>query len=334
MLLSIIIPVFNGEKHIENMLLLLLEQILEDVEIIVVNDGSTDATEEIVKEYAPKNKNISLISFDKNSGVSVARNTGIENAKGRYVYFLDADDSIPKDTICFLKNIIQKQNPTDVLVFGWRVINVNGKVKEHSYKKNGKNFIIDAQNYYALFLLKKIECNNCNIVYSKEFLDKNNMRYTINATRGEDVEFFNKAFSSAKTVYYSPRIIFNYLLNINSTTQAYTVYKLANIESFERNKLNLLKIKKQYPQFSKEINFYLANWYVANLYYYLKSKDIFEEVNDMFLKNKFLLFEKIAFSFPRTIVFWCMRFVPVKLLLKFRKEFIANHVNNEGLQIN
>jgi len=247
---------------------------------------------------------------------------------------LDADDSIPKDTICFLKNIIQKQNPTDVLVFGWRVINVNGKVKEHSYKKNGKNFIIDAQNYYALFLLKKIECNNCNIVYSKEFLDKNNMRYTINATRGEDVEFFNKAFSSAKTVYYSPRIIFNYLLNINSTTQAYTVYKLANIESFERNKLNLLKIKKQYPQFSKEINFYLANWYVANLYYYLKSKDIFEEVNDMFLKNKFLLFEKIAFSFPRTIVFWCMRFVPVKLLLKFRKEFIANHVNNEGLQIN
>lgn len=313
MLLSIIIPVFNGEKYLGNMLNLLIEQELENIEVLIVNDGSTDKTQEIINTFIEKSNNISFVLLEKNSGVSVARNVGLENAKGQYIYFLDADDSIPQDTLSFLKKTIQEHNKTDVSVFGWRVLKTNGKIKEHLYKK----IISNANDYYSLFLLKKIECNNCNIIYSKNFLDYNNIKFTVGATRGEDVEFFNKAFSKATSAYYSPRIIFNYLLNLDSTTQAYTVYKLANKESFERNKLNLLEIKKQKQLFSKEINFYLANLYVANLYYYLKSEDVFEEVNDMFLKNKFLLFEKMAFSFPRTMVFWTLRFVPVKLLLKF-----------------
>jgi len=81
----------------------------------------------------------------------------------------------------------------------------------------------------------------------------------------------------------------------------------------------LQEIKKQKPTFSKEINFYIANLYVSHLYFYLKSRDVFEEVNNTFLKNKVLLFEKMAFSFPRTIVFWTMRFIPIRLLLKLKK---------------
>ena len=319
-LLTIVIPCWNMEYSIGNILSLFIEQKLDDIEVIVINDGSTDKTAEIINTFVEKNNNILSISLRKNSGVSIARNIGIENAKGQYIYFLDADDSIPLDTLSFLKKTILEHNKTDVFVFGWRVVKTNGKIKEHSYKKCGKNFLITADNYYTLFLNKKIECNNCNIVYSRIFLENHRIKFTEGATRGEDVEFFNKAFSKANTVYYSPRIIFNYLLNLESTTQAYTVYKLANKESFERNKYNLLEIKKQKPSFSKEINFYIANLYVANLYYYLKSKDVVEEINDMFLKNKTLLFERISFSFPRTVVFWIMRFVPIKLLLKFRKK--------------
>jgi UDP-glucose:(glucosyl)LPS beta-1,3-glucosyltransferase len=320
MLLSIIIPVFNGEKHIGKTLDLLVEQGLESIEVLLVNDGSTDKTAEIINTFVEKNNNILSISLRKNSGVSIARNIGIENAKGQYIYFLDADDSIPSETLSFLKKTVLEHNKTDVFVFGWRVVKTNGKIKEHSYKKCGKNFVITADSYYTLFLNKKIECHNCNIVYLRNFLEKHCIKFTEGATRGEDVEFFNKAFSKANAVYYSSRIIFNYLLNLESTTQAYTVYKLANKESFERNKYNLLEIKKQKPSFSKEINFYIANLYVANLYYYLKSKDVFEEINDMFLKNKTLLFERISFSFPRTVAFWIMRFVPIKLLLKFKRK--------------
>ena len=90
--ISVIIPVYNGEKYIQRCVDSVLNQTYSDIEIIVINDGSTDNTENILKSYS----NIVLINKE-NEGVSKARNTGLSLAKGDYVYFCDADDYLEKN---------------------------------------------------------------------------------------------------------------------------------------------------------------------------------------------------------------------------------------------
>ena len=95
---SVIIPVYNSEKTVERCLQSLLAQDRNDVEIIVINDGSTDASGALLAEYASDHQNVLLID-QKNSGVSAARNAGIEKATGTYITFVDSDDYVSKYSI-------------------------------------------------------------------------------------------------------------------------------------------------------------------------------------------------------------------------------------------
>ncbi|MCD8020627.1 MAG: glycosyltransferase, partial [Clostridiales bacterium] len=88
---SVIIPVYNAKKTLVRCVESVLSQKRSDVELVIVNDGSTDESEKIISEYIEKNSNIVYIS-QKNAGVSRARNVGIENTHGKYITFLDSDD--------------------------------------------------------------------------------------------------------------------------------------------------------------------------------------------------------------------------------------------------
>ena len=102
MLLSIIIPVYNGDKYIIKLLEILMCQIVEDVEIIVIDDGSTDSTNALVTKYIEGKKVVRLIC-QENCGESGARNTGIKESKGKYLYFLDCDDLLESGSILHFK---------------------------------------------------------------------------------------------------------------------------------------------------------------------------------------------------------------------------------------
>ena len=108
-LLSIIIPAYNIESYIGRCLDSLLNQTYEDLEIIVVDDGSTDNTLSIIKEYCNKDDRITVI-HKENEGVSVARLTGMKKAKGEYVGFVDGDDIVEQDMFEFLMNNAKKYN--------------------------------------------------------------------------------------------------------------------------------------------------------------------------------------------------------------------------------
>ena len=92
-LISIIVPVYNGEKYIDKCLKSLVNQTLKNIEIIVVNDGSNDKTQNIVEKYKKENSNIILIN-STNKGVAAARNKGLKIAKGNYIGFVDSDDYV------------------------------------------------------------------------------------------------------------------------------------------------------------------------------------------------------------------------------------------------
>ena len=109
MKLSVIIPAYNAELFLAETLDCVLSQSLKDIQIIVVNDGSTDKTAEIIAEYAKKNSNI-LPIYQENSGVSAARNNGISHAEGKYTLFLDSDDIFTPDSFKNIINALEKSN--------------------------------------------------------------------------------------------------------------------------------------------------------------------------------------------------------------------------------
>ena len=103
---SIIIPVYNAEKYLEECLSSVLAQTYQDFEVLCVNDGSPDNCQKILEEYAKKDNRIRIL-VQENQGLSGARNTGLDNAKGEYVFFLDADDIIPEYTLETLLKITE-----------------------------------------------------------------------------------------------------------------------------------------------------------------------------------------------------------------------------------
>lgn len=98
-LISIVIPVYNSEKFLGETMKTVKEQTYKNWEIILVNDCSKDNSENIIKKYEKEDKRIKLINLKENSGAAIARNTGIENAKGKYIAFLDADDLWKKEKL-------------------------------------------------------------------------------------------------------------------------------------------------------------------------------------------------------------------------------------------
>ena len=117
---SVIIPVYNSEKTIDRCLQSLLSQKRADVEIIVIDDGSEDRSGEILSKYAEKNNTLILLR-QENSGVSVARNTGIEKASGDYILFVDSDDFVSDDYFYALDQM-GNQTDDDLIVFASNTI--------------------------------------------------------------------------------------------------------------------------------------------------------------------------------------------------------------------
>lgn len=124
--ISVIVPAYNVEKYLAECLESILNQTFEDLEIICVNDGSTDSTLEIFNGYAEKDSRIKVIS-QENRGLSGARNTGLKNAAGKYVYFIDSDDYLEFDALQKLYDMSEK-NDLDMVLF--KLINIDDETKE------------------------------------------------------------------------------------------------------------------------------------------------------------------------------------------------------------
>lgn len=114
-LVTVIVPIYNVEKYLVECLDSLTRQTLKNIEVILINDGSTDASEDIAREYADREDNFILINRS-NGGLSAARNTGIVSAHGEYIYFIDSDDFLADDALEKLYNKSKKEN-LDVLRF-------------------------------------------------------------------------------------------------------------------------------------------------------------------------------------------------------------------------
>ena len=189
-LVSIIVPVYNVEAFIEETIKSVLNQTYKKWELILVNDKSNDKSADIISENYLQD-NIRLINLEKNSGAAIARNVGIEEAKGKYIAFLDADDLWQKEKL--EKQIkFAKKNNYDFTFTGYEFMNENGK-------KTGKIVNVPETLSYKQ-ALKNTVISTSGVILNVEELGKDLIKMP-NVRRGQDTATWWKILKTGKIAY-------------------------------------------------------------------------------------------------------------------------------------
>lgn len=205
-LVSVIVPVYNQKEYIEKCLESIIHQTYDNLEIILVDDGSDDGSERICFNYKNKNSNIILIQ-KINGGLSSARNIGIEVANGEYITFVDSDDYLPINFIQEAVNVLEK-NKADIVIFKMLFV---GETFNKEYIRSRKKY-----NLYQLSAEKTIEeslyqrrfgCCAPGKLYKKECFF--NIRFPIGKV-SEDLAIFHKIVDNANRIFFCDRIGYYY----------------------------------------------------------------------------------------------------------------------------
>jgi len=312
MLISIIIPCYNSARFIASTLDMLISQGLSDCEIIVVNDGSKDNTSEIVHNYTSLYPEIQLIN-KQNEGVSIARNTGMDAAKGKYIYFLDSDDTLVDNTLEFYRQCLKENLGKSFFAFGYYT-KVNGKIKKDYAAKNFNGKIIDSQLLKQSFFSKKLCFHICSCIYEKLFLQKNGIYFPEGVRIGEDSLFLLDVFKYATECIYYSRHCYVYQIREDSVMQGYTGYKR---EWWNSLKLILNHLDK--IEWDKTIipykNFFTSYSIAKDLFAYLKVKNKDTELSEWFVKNKMYFNKKMKGKYLYILIYKILYYIPLRLIL-------------------
>ena len=169
-LISIIVPVYNAEKYIDRCINSILRQTYENIEVILVNDGSTDRSPDICDKYAAKNERIKVI-HKTNGGVASARNAGIKAAKGDYIGFMDNDDYIQENMYEILEREISKNNAYIVKIL-INFVDEEGHVIGVNESQNEYIKIINAKDYLKSIMLQKGDVACWSKLFKREIFER------------------------------------------------------------------------------------------------------------------------------------------------------------------
>ena len=204
--ISIIVPIYNAEKYLNKCIDSLVNQTKKELEFILVNDGSTDSSEDIIKSY--KDKRIKYFK-NKNQGIGKTRNFGIDKATGKYLMFLDSDDYLDINACEKLYNKAIKEK-SDLVVFDfYRVEDTLKEVTINNFKssslKENPNLLLD------------INLGPCNKLIKRELIDKNNTRFN-EELKYEDTPFVTEIIKNANKISKLNEYLHYYVIHSNSET--------------------------------------------------------------------------------------------------------------------
>lgn len=243
--ISIIVPIYNAEKYLNKCIDSLINQTKKELEFILVNDGSTDKTEEIIKSY--KDKRIKYFK-NKNQGIGKTRNFGLEKATGKYIMFLDSDDYFRIDA-CELLYKNAEKNQADLVICDFYKIYDSGieeKIKLLSFKPTT---LKKTPN-----LVNEINLAPWNKLYKKDLITKNKIKFVENL-KYEDAPFVIEAFSKAKKISKVDEYLNYYLIHGNSETtvrdkRCFDILKIVDLirknattEAYLQDEINKLTVR-------------------------------------------------------------------------------------------
>lgn len=219
---SIIIPAYNANAFLPNALESIFSQEYPNFEVLLINDGSTDNTEDICRHYASLDKRISLISKN-NEGVSIARNRGLDIAKGEYIFFIDADDILYPNALSTLYDSLISVK-IDYLRYEYQTIDKKGNSLYPNYeaklRKKVSNKTLDAAD--CITRIVRNEFFLWSGVFRKEIIDKYHLRFLEGCTYNEDTLFMLQFFMHSKTHVYLPKTLYGYRKFEGAVTARFT----------------------------------------------------------------------------------------------------------------
>ncbi len=209
-MVSIIVPVYKSEKHLQKCIESLTNQTLKEIEIILVDDGSPDNSGKICDDYSEKDERIRVI-HKKNGGVSSARNRGIQEALGEYIVFIDSDDWIEEQ---YIEQLVDAKNRYDnyEIICGYRTVTFDGVVGETYFSKDEKESVIPFERYMEL-VIKVLAQSPVNKLFHVKTIKDEKIRFDENLSLGEDMLFcleYYRACNSDKILCVNS-CLYNYL---------------------------------------------------------------------------------------------------------------------------
>ncbi|WP_455646121.1 glycosyltransferase family 2 protein, partial [Methanosphaera sp.] len=282
---SVIIPVYNTEQYLDKCLNSIEQQTLTDIEIICIDDCSTDSSLDILKDHARKDNRIIILQNEENKGAGYSRNIGLNIAQGKYIMFIDSDDYIDLETLeyCFKKS---EEEEVEVLMFKAR----NWDIEEKKYVKNDMIELCPLEDYNnKIFnhddidsdLLFKISVTAQTKLFLRSYLEENEFRFPEDIIH-EDNPFFIKMFLTAKRVYVMDKYFYHRILRSGSIITLKGLVILDIIDSLEITLRFLMNNSEFYNKYHESYYEYMMHTinnrlkiikpeYLNNFFNYCKS---------------------------------------------------------------
>lgn len=215
---SILVAVYNIEKYISKCIQSLITQSYQNIEIVLVDDNSTDKSGILCDEYQKRDSRIKVIHHGKNKRLSEVRNTGLDNASGEYIVFVDGDDWLADDFVSYMMDVI-KVNDSDMAI---NLENFTSRDKKQVKSRNIE--VWSPEKATAELLFPHLSIGAWNKIYKRDFIEKNNLRFKPYLFTAEGYTFICTAAQRANNIAVGYRKVYYYRLNnINSATTKYDI---------------------------------------------------------------------------------------------------------------
>lgn len=318
-LISIVIPIYNAEKYLEECLNSIKNQTYKNFEVIMVNDGSKDESETICKRFLEYDARFRYFTKE-NGGVSSARNLGLDNVKGDFITFIDSDDWIAENHLELLINSIKKTN-SDIVVSCYKEFDNNiDTYYTIVYTKQEKNLLnfekMNRDDFLTIFpkLMSLNVCFNNAVakLFRKELV--NNLRFDTSIKYGEDLDFYFSLYLNVESISYVDELTYVYRIHGDSTTSNFN-------QEYAKQELSIFK--KMFKKI-QEIG-------LPTIHYFNKFQKLLKaRVN--YIKNKVLLNEHLDFlkniegtvTYPNTLISVVIPIYNVSPYLRLCLESIEN----------
>lgn len=277
-LISVIMPIYNCAEYLTESINSILKQSYTNIELLLINNGSTDNSIKIIKQIEDTRIRLFELSV---ANVSTARNCGIENAKGEYILFIDADDSLEINAIEMLVNVIDKEK-CDTVIFEYnKCIGKNKELEQLPYKNEifDKKFIRDV--IISDFISTKVWGSVWRVFIKRDIILDKEVKFKENIKIAEDLLFNIELFNKLDNVYVLKKALYNYNVNINSSLNRYKKDNLDVNLNFHNELKKILmkeKIYNKYLEDYKKNRIVMYTSSISNAVRNKKIKEVYYEV--------------------------------------------------------
>ena len=240
-IVSIIIPVYNAEHYLEDILNDLILQTYQKIEIIIINDGSKDGSSDIIREYARKDNRIQYV-LTENGGPSRARNLGLSIAQGDYIRFIDADDRLPLNSIQNMVNAIERNTEADIVIGNYTI----EKQEEYFTGIEIEEGLLESKEFAEQFI-KRMKTFYFGVpwnkLYKREIIEKYQLRFNESMIWCEDAFFNIEYYSKCNKMYILniPDGVYTYCTRDTGITSGISKKSIEEIDGIEALRYQYMK---------------------------------------------------------------------------------------------